>query len=197
MGNGGIMTTAQEDIVDTLLAHHQQIKLLFAQVESTNGEHKRRLFQELVALLALHESVEESLVHPLAERKLPDGKSVVPARLAEEQDAKEALSRLYELGVEDPGFNTGLLTLRDAVAAHALAEETLEFAELRAVVDPENLLRMRSAMTVVAALAPTRPHPEIPSNAAATLLLGPPMAIFDRARDAVRDALRKAEETTS
>jgi len=130
------LSTAQEDIVDALLAHHQQIKLLFGQLESAAGEHKQQLFQELVGLLAEHESVEESLVHPLAKAKVPDGDVVVPERLAEEQDAKQALAGLYDLGVEHPDFNRDLLALRDAVAAHAEAEELLEFAFLREVVDP-------------------------------------------------------------
>lgn len=179
------MPTAQEDIVDTLLAHHQQIKLLFAETDLATGEHKQQLFQELVALLAVHESVEEILVHPLAERKLADGESVVPQRLAEEQEAKEALSRLYDLGVEHPEFNRELIALRDAVAAHARAEETLEFAQLRSAVDSDQLRRLRSAMT------------EVPPNAAANLLLGPPLAIFDRAHDMLRDALRDAGQRAS
>jgi hypothetical protein len=187
------MPTAQEDIVDTLLAHHAQIKLLFAQTEAATGDHKEQLFHELVALLAIHESVEESLVHPLAEKTLPDGDSVVPARLAEEQEAKEALARLYDLGVSDPRFNAELLDLRDAVAAHAQAEERLEFGQLRDLVDADQLLRMRSAITVAAALAPTRLHPDAPSTPLANLLLGPPLAVFDR----VRDALRTAERTAS
>jgi hypothetical protein len=186
------MPTAQEDILDTLLAHHAQIKLLFAHTEAAIGEHKEQLFQELVALLAIHESVEELLVHPLAEQRLPDGETVVPARLAEEQDAKQALARLYDLGVTDPQFHAELLALRDAVAAHAEAEELLEFGRLRDVVDADQLQRMRSAMTVVAALAPTPPHPDVPSTPLANLLLGAPLAVFDRVRDALRDAERTA-----
>jgi hypothetical protein len=186
------VSTAQEDILDTLLGHHAQLKLLFAQTVAAIGDHKQHLFEELVALLAIHESVEESLVHPLAEQTLPDGDSVVPARLAEEQDAKEALVRLYDLGVADPRFNADLLALRDAVAAHAGAEELLEFGKLRDVVDADQLLRMRSAMTVVAALAPTRPQPDVPSTPLANLLLGAPLAVFDRVRDALRNAERTA-----
>jgi hypothetical protein len=186
------MTTAQEDIVDALLGHHQQIKLLFAQVESATGDHKELLFQDLVALLAVHESLEESLIHPLAKQELPDGDAVVQARLAEEQDAKEALSRLYDLGVGHPQFDTELVALRDAVAAHAEAEELLEFVHLRETADPEQLLRMRSAITVAATLAPTRPHPDVPANPEADVLVGAPPAVFDRVRDALRTAGQSA-----
>jgi hypothetical protein len=37
-------------------------------------------------------------------------------------------------------------------------------------------------------LAPTRPHAHTPVTSAGSRLTGPPMAVFDRIRDAVRDA---------
>ncbi|MDG4786056.1 hypothetical protein O7626_08975 [Micromonospora sp. WMMD1102] len=39
----------------------------------------------------------------------------------------------------------------------------------------------------VEAMAPTRPHPHTGESAQANLLAGPPLALFDRMRDAVRD----------
>jgi hemerythrin superfamily protein len=182
------MPTANEDIIDALLADHQQIKLLFAQVETATGEYKQQLFADLVRLLAVHESVEEQLVHPLARRKLNDGDAIIGPRLAEEDDAKAALADLYDLGTDHPDFNSRLVALRDAVSAHAEAEEELEFGQLREVVKEDQLERMRQVMTVAAGLASTRPHPDVPSNPAANLLVGTPMAVFDRVRDAVHNA---------
>jgi hypothetical protein len=140
----------------------------------------------------VHESVEETLVHPLARLKLDDGDAIIEPRLAEEDDAKAALARLYDLGTDHPEFNGQLVALRDAVTAHAEAEEELEFAELRDVVKDDQLERMRHVMTVAAGLAPTRPHPDIPSNPAANLLVGTPVAVFDRVRDAIRNATAEA-----
>src|SRR3954447_11776365 len=136
------MRSTNEDIIDTLLAQHHQLKVLFAQVDGAHGEHKERLFEELVGLLAVHESVEETVVHPLAKDELPDGDTVVAPRLEEEQDAKAELARLYDIGVHAPEFRAGLAALRDAVQAHAEAEEALEFVRLREVVEPERLTRM-------------------------------------------------------
>jgi hypothetical protein len=90
--------------------------------------------------------VEETLVHPLAERRLDDGEAVVRARLSEEQDAKEALARLHDLGVAHPDFNTELVALRDAVTAHAEAEEEVEFVRLREVIDEGQLMSMGDAL---------------------------------------------------
>jgi hypothetical protein len=47
---------------------------------------------------------------------------------------------------------------------------------------------MAATVKVAEAAAPTRPHPGVES-AKANLLLGPPAAIMDRARDAIRAAL--------
>jgi hemerythrin superfamily protein len=181
------MPGTQEDIIDDLLAQHQQIKLLFAQVATAPGEHKQQLFQELVRLLAVHESLEQAVVHPLAERELVDAEAVVPPRIAEERDAKQALNRLYELGVDSAQFDIELAALRDAVTAHAEAEEEMEFGQLRQIVEPERLQRMVAAMEAAALLSHSRSDGGRP-HAPAELFAGPPAAVFDRVRDAVRDA---------
>ncbi|WP_144120172.1 hemerythrin domain-containing protein [Catellatospora sichuanensis] len=173
------MTTARQDVIDTLVGQHQQIKLLFAQVESATGEHKQELFTELVATLAVHETVEQQLVHPLAERELPDGPQVVPSRLAEEDEARQVLSDLYARGVADSGFDVQLAELRDAVAAHAEAEEELEFMRLREVTDPAELTRMAAIVQAAQLLAPSASPPDVAADRSRSLQ-GPPDEVFDR-----------------
>jgi hypothetical protein len=85
-----VTTTEQDqDVVELLLAQHNQIKTLFDEVPATQGDRKRELFEDLV-------------------------------RVAE-------------------------------------------------------------------ATAPTRPHPHAGESAAANLVAGPPLAVFDRVRDKARD----------
>ncbi|MEA5363196.1 hypothetical protein VA596_26945 [Amycolatopsis sp., V23-08] len=55
---------------------------------------------------------------------------------------------------------------------------------------PERLRAMAVTVRLAEAVAPTRPHAGVES-AKANLLLGPPVAIMDRARDAIRAALGK------
>lgn len=183
------MNGASPDVVDVLLGHHQQIKLLFGQLDQSTGEHKQQLFTDLVALLAVHESLEQLLVHPLAAEQVPDGDKIVDARLAEELDAKEALGRLYDLGVGNLTFDQELFTLRDAVAAHAAAEEEQEFAQLREVTDPQHLQRMAAFAQTAAMLLPTSSNGDSPSGASAVVLVGPPLTVFDQARQALQGAV--------
>jgi len=181
--------TDGEDVIALLERQHQQIRALFNELESAVGDHRRDKFRELVRLLAVHETAEEEVVHPAA-RAAENGDAVVDARLGEEHRAKQLLSTLHELGPDAEGFDLLLLQLRDDVLAHADHEEREEFPRIRAVCTPEQLRGMAVAVKAAEAVAPTRPHPGVES-AKANLLLGPPVAVMDRARDLIRSALRR------
>ncbi len=183
-------TGSEKTVVDLLIEQHMQIKSLFADVLNASGDRKTELFHDLVRLLAVHESAEEQVVHPAARRKITDGSQIVDARLEEEERAKQALSDLYELGTDHPDFDTRLQTLADEVIRHATAEETQEFVQLRVDLSESELVRMASAVRAAESMAPTRPHPAAGESAVANMLAGPPLAVFDRVRDALRDRSR-------
>jgi hemerythrin superfamily protein len=176
-----------QDVVDVLFEQHIQIKSLFSQVAAAQGVRKRELFEDLVRLLAVHESGEEEVVHPAARRAIEGGDEVVDGRLHEEHEAKQALSELYDLGVDHPEFDAKLTTLAQAVIEHATHEENDEFPYLRQHLPADQLRRMAGALSAAEAMAPTRPHPGAGESATANILAGPPIAVFDRIRDAVRD----------
>jgi hemerythrin superfamily protein len=180
-------TKRDQDVVDLLLAQHDQIKTLFGEVSAAQGDRKRELFEDLVRLLAVHESAEEEVVHPTARRKIDEGDAMVDRRLREEDEAKHALAELYDLGVCHPEFDAKFAALASAVIEHATREENEEFSFLRRSVPAERLQRMAGAVRVAEAMAPTRPHPHTGESATANLLAGPPLAVFDRMRDTVRD----------
>jgi hemerythrin superfamily protein len=175
----------EQDVIDLLLSQHTEIRGLFAQVRSGTGERKRDAFQSLVRLLAVHESAEEQVVHPAARHDAGD--EVVDARLHEEDEAKHVLSDLYDLGTDNPAFDAQFADFEQAVLAHAAHEEQEEFPELRRNTDPEKLRRMAGAVRAAEAVSPTRPHPAAGENPVTNMLAGPPVAVFDKMRDAVRD----------
>lgn len=182
------MTTAgEQDVVELLMTQHTQIKDLFSRLGMATGDQRRELFEDLVRLLAMHETAEEEVVHPLARRHIQAGDQVVDARLHEEQDAKQMLSDMYDKGIDAPTFESDLMALRDAVVAHATHEENEEFPYLRQSVDPGQLRSVATAVRAAEATAPTRPHPTA-QTATANMMLGPPLAVFDRMRDAFREA---------
>lgn len=180
------------DVVELLLSQHARIEELFGQVRAATGEQRRDLFEELVQLLAVHETAEEEVVHPLARSRIDGGSDVTDARLAEEREAKELLADLYEAGTEAPDFEQRLLLLRDAVLMHAKREERYEFPHLRRQLEHATGQRLADAVRAAEAFAPTRPHPGVES-AAANLMTGPALAVVDRVRDAVRTAMRRQD----
>jgi hemerythrin superfamily protein len=178
----------EEDVIELLQRQHREIRELFAGLETAAGDRRQELFHDLVRLLAVHETAEEMVVHPEIRDLEPTAVSVVDARLGEEHRAKELLTTLQKMGPDADGFDTLLVQLREDVLAHAEHEELEEFPLLRAHRPPERLRAMAATVRVTEAVAPTRPHPGVES-AKANLLLGPPAAIMDRARDLIRGAL--------
>jgi hypothetical protein len=116
------------------------------------------------------------------------GQPVVEARLDEERRAKDLLSTMDGMGPDAEGFDTLLIKLRKDVLAHAKHEEREEFPLLRKAHTPKWLEAMGRTVRAAEAVAPTRPHPGL-QGATAHVLLGPPVAIIDRTRDAIRKTL--------
>jgi hemerythrin superfamily protein len=177
----------EDDLIDLLLAQHAQIEELFLLVTGGPADQRREAFDRLVRMLAVHETAEEEVLHPLA-RDLPGiGDGVVEDRLEEERVAKQMLTTLVDTGVDSAGFDTAVLLLREAVLKHARHEERYEFPRLRQYVPADRLRRLGKVLRTAEAFAPTRPHPGVES-AKPNIALGPPLAVIDRVRDAVRSA---------
>jgi hemerythrin superfamily protein len=182
-------TGSDVDVVDLLLTQHARIEEQFLLVAAASGPAKQDAFDDLVRLLSIHETAEEELIHPLSRGLVPGGGREIDDRLAEERQANEILARLVKDGVDADGFDEAFLLLRNAVLMHARHEERYEFPHLRAKVPAAQLRAMAPALRAAEALAPTRPHPGTES-AKASLAAGPVLAVADRARDLIRDAMK-------
>lgn len=179
------------DVIDLLLAQHGRIKNALESVRASSGSDKQHGFEDLVRLLAIHEAVEEEVVHPAA-RHYAVSDDIVDSRLHEEDEAKHRLAELAQLGVEHVDFNARFSAFAEKVVEHAELEEKEEFGQLLTHASPEERVRLASVVRFAEALVPTRPHPVVGESAAANLLVGPPLAVFDRIRDAIRDWRRQS-----
>jgi hypothetical protein len=128
------------DVVDVLLGQHALIEEQFLAVSTASGKAaRRRAFEELARLLVVHETIEQSLVHPAASESIDSGTEVTADRLAEEERADGMLREMFEIDVDDPDFPRLLAGLREAVLSHATREERYEFPRLRVAVPDERL----------------------------------------------------------
>lgn len=171
----------QDDVVALLQGQHQQIRELLERVLSTSGRERQEAFDEVRELLARHETGEEMIVRPLT-RKAPDGEAVAQGRMDEENEAKETLSKLDDMNVDDPNFAAGFADFRESVLSHAEAEERHEFPLLRGNVDANTLASARRKLQAAEKAAPTHPHPSAKTTTA-NYVAGPFAAMLDRARD--------------
>ncbi|MEU8344769.1 Hemerythrin HHE cation binding domain-containing protein [Actinomadura meyerae] len=183
-------TGKTEDVIDLLRAQHGRIRDLFDQVMHSSGDERKHAFHDLMKLLAIHETAEEEIIHPVA-RRLPGGDGIVDDRLAEERAAKELLSELDGMDTDDPRFLKTVDRLRMDVLTHARAEERYEFDRLKDQFSPTQLKGFAAAVRAAEAIAPTRPHPGVES-AKKNMVMGPMASVIDHVRDMIRDARGKS-----
>jgi hypothetical protein len=114
--------------------------------------------------------------------------SIVDARLEEEHEAKELLSRIEKIDITSQQFVDELTKLRDAVLDHAQHEESYEFPKLQQELDADALKRLTTAVRAAEAIAPTRPHAGVES-AMLNFAVGPFASMVDRVRDLIEHGL--------
>lgn len=180
-------TMPEKDAVDLLIHQHQEIRRLFEDVKKQQGRAREEAFEKLSRFLAVHETAEEEVVHPLARRVIENGDRVIDARLEEENEAKRVLQALEKMGPSAAGFEPLFEEFRKTVIEHAEREEREEFSQLRAQGGPQ-LRGLAAAIKAAEATAPTHPHPGM-ETPAKNILIGTFAAAADRTRDAVRKAL--------
>jgi hemerythrin superfamily protein len=177
------------ELVAAVLEDHADIQSLMNDVENSVGDRRQENFEQLVAKLAVHETAEEEVVHPLT-RKVAGNETVVDQRLDEESKGKKALAELEKMGSGAPEFQAKFDHLRDEVLRHAENEEQKEHP-LLASADEDQLARATTLFRGAQKIAPTHAHAHAPTGAVGNAVIGPFVAMVDRTRDAIRDVTKR------
>lgn len=175
------------DVIRILLEQHARIRDLFDDVSSAEGQRKQQAFDELRALLAVHETAEEMVLRPVSSDTA--GKEVAEARNDEEAEANEVLKQLEKLDVTSADFDKLLAEFQKSVDEHAEAEEHDEFPHILASCDEKKRQAMGRQIKAAEAVAPTHPHPSTAGSPAAQWAVGPFASLVDRTRDAIKRAM--------
>ncbi|MGN6132547.1 MAG: hemerythrin domain-containing protein [Nocardioidaceae bacterium] len=174
------------DVIRILLEQHARVRELFSEIKTAEGEHKQHVFDELRALLAVHETAEEMVLRPVS--KDAAGESVVDARMHEESEANEVLKTLEKMDVSSADFDTRIAEFEKAVDAHAEKEESEEFPHILAQCDEQKRASMGRQLKAAESIAPTHPHPSAAGSTGAQYAAGPFASLVDRTRDAIKGA---------
>src|SRR5438046_9873330 len=108
-------------LIDVVQRDHREIERLLEVVDRAIGLDRRQPFEQLVRKLAVHETAEEIVVHPLT--KGAGANAVADEVLHEEDQAKKALAALDGMDVTSPEFARRLSDLKRDVLSHAHREE--------------------------------------------------------------------------
>lgn len=176
------------DVIDLIRQDHDEIRELFSQLEDTAPESRGDLFRHIVSELARHEAAEEAIIHPTLRDELGDEQEA-GSIVEEEQKAEELMAQMEDMDPASDEFLARFRQLRDDVLEHAQHEENDEHPRLRQQIDDARLQEMAEGFRRVKQMAPTHPHPKASNEPEAQLTLGPIAGIFDRARDAARNAV--------
>ncbi|HKG66206.1 MAG TPA: hemerythrin domain-containing protein [Solirubrobacteraceae bacterium] len=178
----------QRDVIEILVHDHREVEEMFGELESLRGaatdEEKARrkdLTDQVTIELVRHSVAEEVLVYPKVEKKV----SAEQAEHAREEhaEAEETLARLEKLDADDPDFDDELATLMAEIRHHIEDEEGQMFAQMREVIDEDELRKLGERVEAFKKVAPTHPHPHVPNTAGARTAAGPAASLFDRMRD--------------
>ncbi|MFE9098958.1 hemerythrin domain-containing protein [Streptomyces sp. NPDC007264] len=171
------------DVVRILLEQHARIRDLFAGVRTSHGEQRKQTFDELRALLAVHETAEEMILRPTAKKTA--GEAEAEARNHEEEEATKVLAHLEKLDVESAEFDIEFAAFEKSVIDHAEHEEQEEFPAVRRGCEEDQLKGMGTRLEMAEKMAPTHPHPTAAGSPAAQWMAGPVASMIDRVKDAI------------
>jgi len=171
------------DVIRILLEQHAQVRDLFARIQEAPAAERKQPFDELRALLAVHETAEELVLRPKAEGD--DWKRVANARNREEEEANRVLAALEDLDPASEAFLAKLTSFESSVDEHAEAEENEEFPRILETIDADERQSLGTRLRRGEQMAPTHAHPAAAGSTTAQVLTGPFASMIDRVRDAL------------
>ncbi len=105
------------------------------------------------------------------------------ARVNEQGEAEQRLSRMEKLAPGSEEFSTELASLKSSVLEHARLEEVQAFPFLAGFASSEELIALAERYRAAKLAAPSHPHPRLPDSPPGNRILGPVAALYDRIRD--------------
>lgn len=141
----------------------------------------RRLQGEFVALATL----KERTLWPAVRRHLVGGEHILDTALEHKLHVELLLDKLRWFAHRDPRVDELLAKLLTRTRESLDFENGL-FERLSAELPREERERIADQLRDPPALLPTRQHPDLPTSPLLARLLGPPVAVVDRLRDALQ-----------
>lgn len=178
-----------EDAVTVLAAQHSHMEQLMRDIErlppvterSAGGQLRRfqELLEDLRRYFVVRETVKLRYLWPVLRHEWPDGDAIADAARAQKLQAEELFIKLRWLSERDVQVNNVKKELLTVIREH-IRLETHFMGRLRRTLPHEALQAIGDRLNRRQVLAPTRPHPDMPSSPILVAVLAPVTGLVDR-----------------
>ncbi len=184
------MTGARADAVELLTADHREQQQLFTIYESSTGDAglAKETADRIIREISVHAVIEEMVLYPALRRWVEGGDEMAEHGLEEHEQLKELLASVDGKPGDDPQVRETMAQVKEINEDHIHDEEDEIFPALKRSVKEDKLMVMGETMAKAQKVAPTHPHPNLPSEPPGNLIVAVPVALLDRMRDALRGA---------
>jgi hemerythrin-like domain-containing protein len=144
----------------------------------------------LVIAESKHEAIEQQFFWPAVRQALDNGDELADAAIEQEDAGKVLLQRLEDSEPGAPEYQQALQQFIVLAREHIEFEQREVWPKVEAAMSREKLEELGAKLEAAKKVAPTRPHPDTPSDSLVQKTMGTGAAMVDRLRDAVsgRDA---------
>lgn len=165
---------------------HQEMDRLMDQYLTLDDLHQReRVLKQVVQLVFSHAFAEETVLWPAVRASVRDGEELTARVEAEHQQINDLVADIERLPAGDPGREDKVRRAFALTRQDIRDEEDLLLPRLQDAMNTARLHALGTAWAAIRQTAPTHPHPVIPRRPPGNALLGVPLSVYDRVRDAL------------
>ncbi|MEU1851487.1 hemerythrin domain-containing protein [Streptomyces sp. NPDC019990] len=176
-GPSGVLARQRRD-------HAEMDRLMDRYQSLADGEDRERVLQETVQLVFSHAFAEETVLWPAVRRSVEDGHELTLRVEEEHQQINDLVADIERLNPGSPEREEKVRRVFALIRQDIRDEEDLVLPRLQEALPAAQLRRLGTAWGTVRRSAPTHPHPVIPRRPPGNAVLGVPLGLYDRMRDA-------------
>ena len=137
-----------ESLLRVLRRQHAYIASLVFGVTVSSGKERQHAVADLLHYIALHESAEQTFMHPAGLASVGD-LAAVQGRVVEEREIEAVITHLESLDADSMDFMIYFGLLEEALTGHARAEEDVEAHTICNALPDEQVQSIASGLELV------------------------------------------------
>ncbi|MFI9823634.1 hemerythrin domain-containing protein [Streptomyces sp. NPDC052013] len=184
-GPGSVLARQRRD-------HAEMDRLMDRCQALADGEDRERVLKETVQLVFSHAFAEETVLWPAVRRSVEGGHELTSRVEEEHQQINDLVAEIERMGPGSPVREEKVRRVFALIRQDIRDEEDLVLPRLQDSLPAAQLRRLGAAWDTVRRSAPTHPHPVIPRRPPGNAVLGVPLGLYDRIRDAFGPSTSKA-----